>query len=152
MKCTVEYRSEDDCLLVRGELKTQTEQELESAMIKTKMDTKWVINASLMIGENYIDNNCGQVDKPYVIRCDYFSRAYIKKFQEDKSDKLFLFEKNNVTFWFEEMDPGNQLVKGITFIIKLSDDKKYSGTQLPQVFNIFNLALFWMFGQNWLRS
>jgi len=73
-----------------------------------------------MIGETHLDTSCQKTETPNVIRCDFLSRKGIKKIDGLNS---YFFEKNNVFFWFEEKDPGVYVIKGVTYKIKLVDEK-----------------------------
>ena len=94
--------------------------DFEAYEIKVHSDKGWAISTSIMIGETHLDLSCQKIESPSAIKCDFQSRKQIKKIDGLNS---FFFEKNNVFFWFEEREPGLYAIKGVTFKIKLVDEK-----------------------------
>lgn len=119
LKINVEYNAKDDYLSVTGDIKHSQADDLDAYDIRN-IDKSWVINTSLMIGDTYLNNSCQKIDDPYFIRCDYFSRQHIKKIE---GRNLYYFERSNVFFWFKEKELGVYSITGVTFKIKLIDEK-----------------------------
>ena len=118
-------------LILNGDTSNETINVLRVLQIKPNQDNKWSIDAGVLIGRQYINNNCEESEEPHFVRCDYFSRKYIRKY--DKNYKVF--EKNNVHFWFEDINESTTyILKGVTIRIKLTQDKPTNCIlQFPQV-------------------
>jgi hypothetical protein len=121
LRINVEYNAKDDYLIVTGDIKPSLTDDIDAYDILYKNDKKWMINASLMIGNSYLNNSCQKIDDPYFTKCDYYTRSDIKNIE---GVNLYYYESKNVIFWFEEKKIDTiYTFKGITFKIKLIDDK-----------------------------
>ena len=100
--------------------------------MKIDTDENWCVKAGIMIGNQYVNNNCVDVDEMHFVGCDYENRAGIQRY--DKNYRMFV--KNNVMFWFEEIAESSNhryILKGVTIRVKLSQEKKMIKSHFPQV-------------------
>jgi hypothetical protein len=117
----VDYNFNEDCLVVHGTISEIDIQELLKLNLNVSNpngnDTSWEVTATLKMGDIFLNNHCHQVNDPYTIKCNYFSRANIKKCEN--TPNLKLYEKNNIEIRFTEESESSLAVKSIAILIKI---------------------------------
>jgi hypothetical protein len=128
----VDYDSVNEMLNLNGDATNLDIAVLRSLELKIDTDENWCVKAGIMIGNQYVNNNCVDVEEMHFVGCDYENRAGIQRY--DKNYRMFV--KNNVMFWFEEIAESSNhryILKGVTIRVKLSQEKKIIKSHFPQV-------------------
>jgi hypothetical protein len=130
MNIQVDYSWSEECLIIEGrtsELDAPELLKLALNVANSSSEKNWNLKATLRMGEVFLNNQCQQVENPYIMSCDHYSQPNIKANEFIPSQKHY--EKNNIEIiFYEETD--SQYVKsiGITIKVKLSDNNKSTAT------------------------
>lgn len=131
MNIQVDYSWIDDCLVVEGktnELDSAELLKLALNVTNSNSEKNWNLKATLRMGEVFLNNQCQQVENPYIMSCDHYSQQNIKANEFIPIQKHY--EKNNIEIIFFDESEASQFVKAIsiTIKIKLSENNKSTTT------------------------
>lgn len=127
MNIQVDYSWSEECLIVEGrtsELDASDLLKLALNVSNASSEKNWNLKATLKMGDVFLNNQCQQVENPYIMSCDHYSQQNIRVNEFIQTQKHY--EKNNMEIVFYEESDTSQFVKtiSITIKIKLSENNK----------------------------
>jgi hypothetical protein len=131
MSIQVDYSWSEECLIVEGkttELDNADLLKLALNVTNSNSEKNWNLKATLRMGEVFLNNQCQQVENPYIMSCDHYSQQNIKANEFIQTQKHY--EKNNIEIIFYDESEISQFVKtiSISIKIKLSENNKSTAT------------------------